>query len=201
MLIKLNENNEIVKYPFTYNELRANFKNISFPEESSLTNDILATFNVSIVKSTEIPTLSVFQDVKEVTPLFVDNQWTQTFSITEKDIEEKQSIKQNLQMNKWYEIQEQREKLRTTSVPVGDNLFHADDSSRIQYIGMKLLGSDFPIGIMWKTKTGAFVEMTLELVNNIIFAISINDTAVFAAAEQKKAEMLSLDDPSTYQVN
>jgi hypothetical protein len=92
----------------------------------------------------------------------------------------------------WRAIQEKRDFLRGNGLKIGTDWFHTDDSSRIQHLGLVLLGTNMPPGIMWKTMGGTFVLMTPTLANQIFVGIAMHDTLIFGLAEQKRATMLAL---------
>ena len=86
----------------------------------------------------------------------------------------------------------------TGAYKVGSSWFHSDDTSRIQQLGLVMMGAGMPAGIMWKTMSGAFVPMTPTLAGQIFQAAAASDMAVFTVAEQKKAAMLASATPETY---
>lgn len=98
----------------------------------------------------------------------------------------------------WRKIQAERERRKFNGVKVGTNWFHTDDSSRIQQLGLVLMGAGMPAGIMWKTLGGSFVQMTPTLAGQIFQAIGGQDMAIFGKAEQHKAAMLAAPNPSAY---
>ena len=98
----------------------------------------------------------------------------------------------------WKEIQTIRDTRKSNGVQVGANWFHSDDTSRIQYIGLLMYGAGMPTGIMWKTMTGTFVEMTPTLAQQIFGSIAAKDTAIFTVAETHRALLNASNSPSTY---
>ena len=81
---------------------------------------------------------------------------------------------------------------------VGTNWFHSDTFSRTQQIGLVMLGANLPNNIMWKTMANTFVLMTPTLAAQIFQAAMVSDMTIFSVAEQKKAAMMALSDPLTY---
>ena len=101
----------------------------------------------------------------------------------------------------WERIKEHRDRLKSGGVLVDGYWFHSDDPSRIQQLGLVLMGANlpaFPAGIMWKTLSGAFVEMTPELATKIFNTLVQTDTTNFAVAEQHRLAMEQVDDPLAY---
>jgi hypothetical protein len=103
------------------------------------------------------------------------------------------------QEDAWAKIKDERERRKTYGgYKVGTNWYHSDDTSRIQQIGLVILGANLPGNIMWKTMSGGFILMTPTLANQIFQAALMSDMTVFTVAEQKRAEMMTLPDPRTY---
>lgn len=100
----------------------------------------------------------------------------------------------------WLQIQAERDRRTSSGVRVGPNWFHSDQASRIQQLGLVLFGANMPPGIMWKTLSGSFVQMTPTLAVQIFQSIAISDQTFFGVAEHKRAEMMALEDPDTYSV-
>lgn len=95
-------------------------------------------------------------------------------------------------------IKADRDRRKLAGTPVGAHVFHSDPDSRIQQIGLVMMGAALPAGIMWKTVGGAFVEMTPTLAGQIFQATAARDVALFAAAEAHIAAAAASDDPLAY---
>ncbi len=98
----------------------------------------------------------------------------------------------------WSRIQERRDATKGGGVHVFGKWFHSDDPSRIQQLGLVMMGAAMPAGIEWKTMDGSFIEMTPALASQIFAAVAALDLAAFAAAEVHKAAMLASADPEAY---
>jgi hypothetical protein len=103
----------------------------------------------------------------------------------------------------WLLIQGERDRRKSSggykvNVSGTDYWFHSDDTSRIQQIALVMFGTNMPTGIMWKTMSGSFVEMTPTLASQIFQAATASDISIFTIAEQKKQEMLASATPGTY---
>ncbi len=99
----------------------------------------------------------------------------------------------------WRDIQVIRDTRRLGGVKINDtHWFHSDDTSRIQQIGLVMFGANMPTGIMWKTMTGDFVQMTPALAMAVFTGIASNDASIFAIAEQHRQAMIAAEDPTTY---
>lgn len=102
------------------------------------------------------------------------------------------------QERKWREIQAVRDFRRMNGVKVGTHWFHSDDTSRIQHIGLLLMGAGMPQNIMWKTLTNDFVLMTPQLAQQIFMSVGALDMQIFAVAEGHKRSMMQSANPTTY---
>jgi hypothetical protein len=97
----------------------------------------------------------------------------------------------------WDEIKAERERIKRGGVEVNGSWFHSDDSSRIQQIGLVLMGANVP-SVQWKTMSGDFVAMTQELAKAIFDAVAALDLAAFANAEAHRVAMEASADPANY---
>lgn len=102
---------------------------------------------------------------------------------------------------KWEEIKIERDSRKAGGVMVGEHWFHSDDASRIQQIGLVMMGQNIPANLQWKTMSGAFVTMTPTLAGQIFQSIAIKDTQIFGVAEQKRQAMLVSEDPAEYDIS
>lgn len=103
-----------------------------------------------------------------------------------------------IELQVWERIKVERERRKAGGVLVGDHWFHSDDASRIQQIGLVMMGAGIPAGLRWKTMTGEFVDMTPELAQQIFSAVAFSDQVIFAVAEKHRAAMMVADDPASY---
>lgn len=81
---------------------------------------------------------------------------------------------------------------------IGTDWFHSDVSSRIQQMGLVIMGAGIPANLYWKTMGSSFVLMTQTLAGQIFQAAAASDMTIFTIAEQKKAAMLASANPETY---
>ena len=98
----------------------------------------------------------------------------------------------------WGQIKGHRDAVKAQGVQVGANWFHSDDSSRIQQLGLVMMGANLPAGVQWKTMSGSFVTMTPTLAGQIFQATAARDMAVFAVAEQHRLGVWAAPDPTAY---
>lgn len=71
--------------------------------------------------------------------------------------------------------------------------FHSDTFSRSQQIGLVMLGTNIPVGLMWKTMDGSFIEMNQQLANEVFTAAAVQDSTLFAHAEVLIQQVLNLE--------
>ncbi len=98
----------------------------------------------------------------------------------------------------WRKIQAERDRRKAAGILINGNWFHTDDTSRIQHLGLVIMGANLPSNIMWKTMGGTFVQMTPQLAGAIFQGIAYKDTQIFAVAEQHRAAMIASPNPLTY---
>ena len=95
-------------------------------------------------------------------------------------------------------IKSERDRRKELGVAVGAHRFHSDDPSRIQQLGLVMMGASMPAGIKWKTMDGSFADMTPQLAQQIFAAQAARDMALFAVCEQHIAAAALADDPLAY---
>lgn len=102
----------------------------------------------------------------------------------------------------WEQIKAERDRRKVGGVKVKvgttNKWFHSDDASRIQQIGLVMMGTNMPADLQWKTLDGSFVAMTPAVAGNVFAAAAANDQAIFAVAEGHRVALEASADPSTY---
>lgn len=93
---------------------------------------------------------------------------------------------------KWEQIKVERDRRKHAGFAVGANRFHSDPDSRIQQLGLVIMGAGIPANLQWKTLGGSFVTMTPTLALSIFQTTAQADAALFAAAEVKRATVNGL---------
>jgi hypothetical protein len=89
-------NDEVVKYPYSYGELKKDNPNVSFPKEPN--DDLFLDWNVFKIKRTDYPVVDYTKNVKEETPQKINNVWTQVwdvFNASEDEIEQRTEEESN----------------------------------------------------------------------------------------------------------
>lgn len=92
----------------------------------------------------------------------------------------------------WDAIKQERDRrTQTGGYQVAGKWFHSDTFSRTQQMGLVMMGASIPADLQWKTMDGSFVTMTQTLASQVFAAAAASDAALFARAEQIKADMES----------
>lgn len=107
-----------------------------------------------------------------------------------------------IKAHQWNAIKAERDRRKVGGVKVKvgttNKWFHSDDASRIQQMGLVMMGTNMPADLQWKTLDGSFVAMTPTVAGNVFAAAAASDQAIFAVAETHKVAMEASADPSTY---
>jgi hypothetical protein len=98
----------------------------------------------------------------------------------------------------WEQIKARREALKSGGIRVGDHWFHSDADSRIQQLGLVIMGANMPPGLQWKTIDNGLVPMSPALAGQIFAATAQHDAQVFGAAEVHRAALWASAEPLAY---
>jgi hypothetical protein len=141
---------------------------------------------------------------------FEDGGWSYV-SIPAPEPEAPQT-REDIEQSQWLLIRAERDRRQACGVAVGGHWFHTDIDSRIKWLGLdrqaekvlaaggtpdtilQKLGQD----IMWKTMSGDFVPVTVQVAFDVVAATGDLDALVFAAAERHKAAMEASQAPEQY---
>lgn len=97
-----------------------------------------------------------------------------------------------LKARHWDAIKQERDRrTQQGGYQVAGKWFHSDTFSRTQQMGLVMMGASIPADLQWKTMDGSFVTMTQTLASQVFAAAAASDAALFARAEQIKADMES----------
>lgn len=105
---------------------------------------------------------------------------------------------EEIKATQWNEIKAERSRRNRGGYKVDTKWFHSDADSRIQQLGLVMMGANIPLGLQWKTMDGSFVAMTPALAQQVFTAAAASDQAIYAAAETHKAAMEASADPASY---
>lgn len=97
----------------------------------------------------------------------------------------------------WTKIKGKRDGLKSGGYTTASKWFHSDADSRIQQIGLVMMGANIPAGLQWKTMDGSFVAMTQTLAGQVFAAAAAQDGALFTKAEQHHAALAAMADVDT----
>jgi hypothetical protein len=100
--------------------------------------------------------------------------------------------------DKWAAVKAERERRKSGGVKVGAKWFHSDDASRIQQMGLVMMGAGIPSDLQWKTMDGSFIAMNQTVAGAVFAAAAASDQAVFAVAEGHRVAMEASADPAAY---
>lgn len=98
----------------------------------------------------------------------------------------------------WGAIKTERDRRKAGGVKVGAKWFHSDDASRIQQMGLVMMGASLPAGLQWKTMDGSFITMTPALAQQVFTAQAASDQNIFGVAETHRVAMEASADPAAY---
>ena len=122
----------------------------------------------------------------------VDGQWASSDDVAVQSIIDSYDPLPKVQQAMWNAIQAERESRKLKGLPIAGKRYHSDADSRIQQLGLAMLGASTPAGLQWKTMDGSFVEMTPTLAQQIFGGTAQRDAAIFQAAEVHRAAMMQL---------
>lgn len=98
----------------------------------------------------------------------------------------------------WEQIKTKRDHLKSSGVKVGAHWFHSDADSRIQQIGLVIMGASIPAGLKWKALGDVLVDMTPTLADEIFAATAAWDGLLFATAEAHRSDVMESAEPEDY---
>lgn len=114
-------------------------------------------------------------------------------------------IDSNIKLKLWYKIKTERDRRiheggYKVVVDGVDKWFHSDTFSRSQQIGLVMIGTNVPQGLMWKTMDGSFVEMTPSLAQQVFTSATVSDSTIFSHAEYLRGLVNASDDPESIDI-
>lgn len=96
--------NDLKIYPFDISTINAFYKGVSFPD--TMSEDVLASYNVFPVKQTEAPTYNEFTQGLEETVNLIDGVWTQQWEVYDLSDSEIETI--NKKARQWRDSELER---------------------------------------------------------------------------------------------
>lgn len=101
----------------------------------------------------------------------------------------------------WEKVKIIRQARRQQGVFASGHWFHSDDTSRIQQIGLVMMGANIPAGLMWRTMDNGEVLMTQQLAGAIFQAIATSDAIHFQVAKDLRALIDLSNEPESVDIN
>lgn len=120
-----------------------------------------------------------------------------SLTVTARTVEEIAQRQANTLKQVEASIKAERDKRKSGGTLVAGKWFHSDNDSRIQQLGLVMMGASVPV-VQWKTMDGTFVIMTQAIAASIFQATAALDMAIFAKAEEHLAAAKLAADPATY---
>lgn len=139
--------------------------------------------------------------------------WVQRWSLVAIPSETLDEARQAAITTGWEAIKQERDGPRVDGgVKVGGAWFHTDQASRIKWLGLKdtardmlLLGMSMHTVIVlegrslaWKTMSGVWAPVTMQLAYDVVQAIKNLDANLFLVAEQHYAALKASPNPASY---
>lgn len=189
-------NTQTKAYPVSERDIRAANLNTSYPEPFAAPAPFAPVFAVPQPEHDPLR-----QSVREGVPVkSAKGQWEQVWQVESLPAEAVAQNIQRAQVAAWDGIKAKRDAAKAGGALVAsvDKWFHTDDPSRIQQIGLVMMGAAIPAGLLWKTMDGSFVTMTQALAGEVFQANVVQDQASFAAAEQHRIAMEASARPDLY---
>jgi hypothetical protein len=191
---------EAQHYPYDLNGLRGDFPNVSFPEMPDTTD--LSAFGVFPVQETVPAAHNPVTHRAVDSAVLVGQTWTQQWTLVERPAEEAAANLAQAKAQKWEAIKAIRDrKTQEGGYLAEGNWFHSDVFSRVQQLGLVMMGNGVPPGLQWKTMSGDKVPMTPQKAGKVFAAAAAQDAAMFAHAETLKAQVDASDNPATVDIN
>lgn len=94
-------------------------------------------------------------------------------------------------------IKAERDTRKDGGTLVNGKWFHSDSDSRIQQLGLVIMGAAIP-AVQWKTLDGSFTTMSQALAGGIFQATAALDMALFTNCETHIEAVRLVADPVTY---
>lgn len=191
-------NEQTMTYPVSERDIRTMHTNTSFPEPFT------APAHYALVFAAPQPEHDPLrQVVREIAPVkTAKGHWEQVWIVETLPTEAVEVNLSSARATQREAIKARREIVKTGGVKMVvngmDKWFHTDDPSRIQQIGLVMMGANLPAGLQWKTMDGSFVTMTQVLAGQVFQANAAHDQAAFAVAENHRSAMEASERPDLY---
>ena len=164
----------------------------------ALTPEQMLEYGVELLVEHEEPQYNrLLQRVEETTPVLVDGRWNQQWLIIQLSTEEALTKRAEAIDSRWNLIKNDRDIRKSGGIFVANKWFHSDTESRIQQLGLVLMGNSVP-AVQWKTMDKSFITMSPTIASGIFQATAMLDTQLFEVAEGHRLAMEASDRPDLY---
>jgi hypothetical protein len=99
----------------------------------------------------------------------------------------------------WEKVKAERDRRKANGTLVAGKWFHSDADSRIQQLGLFMMGAAVP-SVPWKTMDGTFITMSQALAAAIFQATAANDMALFSHAESLRLQINNAPAPQSIDI-
>lgn len=163
-----------------------------------LTEDEQIFFGVYPLTPSESPTFNpLTQRVIETDPILAGRVATQQWQVETLTTEVTLAYTSAARNLKWNQIKAERDNRKSGGTFVSNKWFHSDSDSRIQQLGLVLMGANVPV-VQWKTMDGTLITMTQALAGGIFQATATLDMQLFEVAEGHRLAMEASERPDLY---
>lgn len=167
-----------------------------------LADRVIASLGLMPLVPTGKPVVNpLTHDITEGDPILVDDHYEQQWEVVAVQQAESDSRLAASRAARWDEIKSIRDaKTQNGGFPSDGKWFHSDIFSRIQQIGLTIMGNGVPPGLQWKTMDGSKVPMNPAKAGAVFAAAAAQDLALFAHAEALKAAVDAAEDPDSVDI-
>lgn len=183
-------NGEVIKYPYTTNDLRLDYPHVSFPV--NMTGENMEEYNCYVVESTVPPEYNRFNKIQELTPQLINGVYKQVWESTPIPEEDIVHVRNEYKTA----VTKHRYQVEAGGIVVGGRSFATDRESQIKYVAVafELSYSDpQTYSITWKCNDGTFAVLNLAEMAAVVGAARTHVQACF----NKEAEYHALIESAT----
>ena len=177
----------------TIDEIRALHPNASIPNGGDC--EVLGYLKVALTPKPAYN--STTQGVRPAPPVYIDSVLSQAWEVYPLPAGDVTANIANGKTGSWARIKAERDRRKAGGVLVSGKWFHSDVDSRIQQIGLVLMGAGIP-AVQWKTMDSTFITMSQALAGGIFQAVAALDMTLFSVAESHRIAMEASADPNQY---
>lgn len=143
------ENNNVVKYPVSEQEIRDMFPNVSFSQP------LFPLHPYVVVNDVEKPDITSAQRIEEGQPVLINGQWYKSWNVVDLSVENYQLVVEEKRNIKLGDLANIRWEYQQRGLNYNGNIFKTDEASRLQYS----LASQNLTVLSWKIANGNFITL------------------------------------------